>query len=152
MPNLSRILVPVDFTKRTNPAFEYAVFVAERHNADIDVLHVWEPPRYVVERDVKISVGGKTRESLKDVIKREASKELDAFLEQHKHPTLKVSGRLECGLPSETILNVAGEGDYSLIVIGTKGRSGLAHFIVGSVAENVVRNAPCPVLTIRIGD
>ena len=107
MPNLSRILVPVDFTKRTEPALEYAKFLAERYQAEILVLHVWEPPRYKMERDVKVSVGGDTRKSLRDIIQGQASEELYGFLDKHRDGSLKLSGRLECGLPSATILDIA---------------------------------------------
>src|SRR5262249_42407548 len=53
------------------------------------------------------------------------------------------------GLPHDEILKIAEEGSYGLIVIGTPGRTGLDHLLIGSVAERVVRRAPCPVLTVR---
>jgi nucleotide-binding universal stress UspA family protein len=79
-----------------------------------------------------------------------AQTELDEFLRrQPEDLRQRIHGRLEVGVPYETIVNLARKGDYDLIVMGTHGREGAKRVLMGSVAERVVRVVPCPVMTVR---
>jgi len=93
---------------------------------------------------------GQPQRTLAEFARTHAGKEMEQFMVSVEGHGLKVRGRLETGDPYLTILRVAASEQYDLIVMGTHGRTGLQHLLVGSVAEKVVRRAPCPVLTIRI--
>lgn len=139
---ISRILVPVDFSPCAEAALEYATFVAGSFGASVDVLHVWEPPArmepwHPAEVDRVIAT------SRKDLQTR-----LDRWVEPHRRGTMRVVTRVSVDRPVQGILREASRS-YDLIVIGTHGRTGLARVLLGSVAEAVLRRAPCPVVTIR---
>jgi nucleotide-binding universal stress UspA family protein len=146
MTELRRILVPVDFSACSRAALDYASFLAQRLGATVDVVHVWDAPPYLGP-EVLLHIPGETRLTLAQFAGARAQRDLEHFLASVEHPGV-VKGRVETGDPCDTILRLAAEG-YDLIVMGTHGRSGLAHVLLGSVAEKVVRRAPCPVLTIR---
>jgi nucleotide-binding universal stress UspA family protein len=146
MPTISRVLVPVDFSACSRAALEYALFLGERFGASIDVLHVWDRPHGVGPEFLIREPGGTEHPVLEDARDR-AGVELDEFLSRVR-PRENVHAVLDHGKPYNTILKVAA-GGYDLIVMGTHGRSGLPHLLLGSVTEKVVRSARCPVLTIR---
>jgi nucleotide-binding universal stress UspA family protein len=146
------ILVPVDFSDCALTALKYAEFVAKTFQAQIDVLHVWEPPRYVLP-DITVQIPGQADQTLMDFARSEAGKDMEKFLMALEDDgTVEVRGRLESGDPTDRILELAAKGEYDMIVMGTHGRTGLSHLFLGSVAEKVVRRASCPVLTIRRSD
>jgi nucleotide-binding universal stress UspA family protein len=150
MPTLRRILVPVDFQEGSRAALVYAAFLAEPFHASIDVLHVWEPP-HLVGADLLLhgsaSPGGQT---LAQFARTHAGHEMEHFLSAiERRGTIRVRGRLESGNVPRTIVQLAAETPYDLIVMGTHGRRGLERILLGSVAERVVRLAPCPVITLR---
>lgn len=138
MAALRRILVPIDGSPPALAALDHAIALSEDGDARIDVLHV-EPPDGV--DDVR-SPAPSVRGELDDL--------LDAAIEraQDRVPG-RVVRRTVTGDPVRTIVETASDGGYDLIVIGTHGRVGRLHALLGSVAEGVVRNAPCPVLTVR---
>jgi nucleotide-binding universal stress UspA family protein len=146
MFDLRRILVPVDFSECSMAALEYALFLSRRFQASVDLLHVWQPPRPVWTISYPYDVG---HECLAIFEQTEAGRQMKEFLARAERETPRVRGRLESGDPYRTILEVA-EGDgYDLLVMGTHGRTGMSHLLLGSLAEAVVRRAPCPVMTIR---
>jgi nucleotide-binding universal stress UspA family protein len=148
MPIVKRVLVPVDFSGGAEAAFQYAVRLAKPFGAAIDVLHVVEPPRYV---GPLVPMLGGAAVPLPDFTRSMAAGELDEFLAAHRADTpVPLQGRLELGDPASVIVRVAADDHYDLIVMGTHGRTGVSHFLVGSIAEKVVRRAPCPVLTVRL--
>lgn len=141
VPN--RILVPVDFSDCSRAAVEYAATLAKRLGAEVDVMHVLETPHYVASQVmVHLSLDEFERSQAGT-----AMKELLSTLEERG--LLRVRGRLESGEACSSILQVAEKEPYDLIVMGTHGRTGLSHLLMGSVAEKVVRQARCPVLTVR---
>jgi nucleotide-binding universal stress UspA family protein len=152
MPRLSRLLVPVDFSSCSLEALEYAGFLAEKFDATMDVLHVlWEPPPYVgMEVLAFTSTQAEGQRTLAEHTRRIAEDELKTFLSRVKGDWKgRVTPRLLPGNPWQVITQVAAKEGHELIVMGTHGRSGFSHALLGSVAEKVVRKAPCPVLTIR---
>lgn len=142
--NLKKILVPIDFSGPSKKAMQYAISFAKQFNAEVLLLHVIEftplpaPPLAVVQDE---ATQGKVHES--------AAKELaewrDAISSQ---ATVRASVRNGLSAQAE-IVNAARDGNVDLIILGTQGRTGLAHLLIGSTAERVVRHAPCPVLVVR---
>lgn len=143
-----KILVPVDYSPSSKLALEWALVLAESMDASIHVLHTWEVPHYL-RPDLTVW-SGEISETLADHTRAEAEKGMRAFL-----AGMKVEGRPNVttqvlpGTPYATIVEIAKERAFDMIAMGTHGRSGVAHLLLGSVAEKVVRHAPCPVLTIR---
>ncbi len=150
MREIHRILVPVDFSECSRAALERAAVLAERLGASIDVLHVWETPHYVGP-EFLIREPDETGHPLREAALNQAEMEMDEFLSQFPQAQRFIV-RFESGKPYETIIQMATDGHYDTIVMGTHGRSGLPHLLIGSVAEKVVRTAPCPVMTIRQPD
>ena len=152
MVSIHRILVPVDFSACSRAAIEHAAAFAERFSAVIDVLHVWEVPTYV-DPEMMVSVPGTTNQTLFHYAKLRADTDMKEFLQGFGGGlTEGIHGNVAYGDPVDVILEVARDQTYDLIVMGTHGRTRLAHMFVGCVAEKIVRRAPCPVLTIRVPD
>jgi universal stress protein A len=141
MLKISKILTPVDYSPCSRAALDHALFFAERFSAKIDVLHVWDVPPSVNADMMVMSDEGP--QSMSNVLLHGANKEMNHFL-----------GDLtaEHGDAVPTIIEVAARDGYDLVVMGTHGRTGLSQLLMGSVAEKVVRQAPCPVLTVRLSD
>lgn len=146
--NLKRILVPVDFSPSSRLALDYALALAERFQASVDVLHCWEVPAYL-RPDLTVW-SGEVSVTLADHARREAEKGMQEFLADAKSKgSLPVASRIVAGAPYATILAACDESGCDLVVMGTHGRTGLSHLVLGSVAEKVVRHAKCPVMTVR---
>ena len=148
---ISRILVPTDFSDQSRAAFEYALFLAERMNAPVDLLHVWEAPRYV-SPDLMLAVPGWSAVTVEQFSRAQAGKELEAFLAKVDRHGVAVKPVLEVGDPSVAICRAAKAMGADLVVMGTHGRAGLARLFLGSVAEKVVTHSEVPVLTIKLPD
>jgi nucleotide-binding universal stress UspA family protein len=141
-PRIDRILVPHDFSPQSEEALAYACFVATRFGASVDVLHVWEPPASLepwLPGDVD-----RVLSAHRDQIDRD----LGRVIEPHRLEALRVRAKLVADTPVRGILHEAADGHYDLVVMGTHGRTGLPRAFLGSVAEQVVRRAVCPVLTV----
>ncbi len=151
MHKISAILVPVDFSDCSRAALEQALFFAERFDARVEVLHVWEIPAYV-RPDLMVWVEGSEehRKPMTDVAEEQAEQDMDALLREIPEPRRgRTTERLVSGEPVDVILRLTRDEPYDLVVMGTHGRTGLSHLLLGSVAERVVRGAGCPVLTVR---
>ena len=138
---LGRILVPTDFSEKARMALSYGVTLAERFGATLHVLHV-------VEAVVDMSPVPPQYDQLDVAIGESAWDELNQLLSADERKRLKVEFAVEWGIPFTEIIRYAQARRIDLIAIGTHGRGGVKHLILGSVAENVVRSAPCPVLTV----
>jgi nucleotide-binding universal stress UspA family protein len=159
------ILVPVDFSTYAANALRYAIGIADRFASSIIVLHVipHETTTHAVyqrlgHRDLPFSgplppqstpaVPPEVAEEVVVDLREQAYTALQAFLPARMaHHAVEL--RVLVGHPFERILETAVHEKVALIVLGTHGRTGLAHLIMGSVAERVVRLAPCPVLTVK---
>lgn len=146
---ISRILAPIDFSDGSRIAVEYAIELGRRYGSPIDLLFVWTPEAYVLPE-----MTGALTTSMPVAPDRtsEAVWEADmrAFRESLDAQDVEIGARIECGHPAETIIRVAEGGAYDLIAMGTHGRTGIEHVLLGSVAERVVRRAHCPVLTVPL--
>jgi nucleotide-binding universal stress UspA family protein len=139
---IGRILVPVDFSDCSLDAVEYAVVVAQRAKASLTLLHVLEPVSYGL--DFTFPHPDK-RELQREAIKSR----LEGLVSSLASAQVTANYLLQGGLPNDSILEAARAGSADLIVMGTHGRRGLSHALFGSVAESVLRQSHCPVLTVR---
>lgn len=150
MLSIQRILVPVDFSPGARAACDLAVQLAETFGAIGTLLHVWSLPQ-PVRPDLMVSWDGGVEQPMTSVMQRHATDDMQGFL-----ATLPETARsrfqvlIEEGEVTRTILAVAEREQSDMIVIGTHGRTGLSHLLLGSVAERVVRHARCPVLSVRL--
>jgi universal stress protein A len=142
---IRQILAPTDFSEFSKQAIESAFALAQTFGAKLLLLHVVELPAYPVEGFVPSTMGT----TLIDDLQRQASLDLAQVLPEPPNATVEVSRQVVVGIPYRKIVEVAEAAKADLIVVATHGRTGLSHLVMGSVAERVVRTAPCPVLTIR---
>jgi nucleotide-binding universal stress UspA family protein len=137
---VKRILVPHDFSETSEAAMKYGIDLARLFDARLYVLHVSEQARAEVEMEFPLgldtSIEVAARERLLRILTPKEKRELNPAFE------------LRAGTPHTEIVKHAQAHDIDLIVMGTHGRGFVAHAVMGSVAERVVRTAPCPVLTV----
>lgn len=147
MPAIERILVPTDFSPHSTEATAWAAELAGRFGASITLVHVFQPVSMILPE-------GFVLKSADEIASLMSS--LDAALMQARDqlsslaPGVSIDSVLLEGAPFAEIVRHARDNGFDLIVLGTHGRSGLRHALLGSVAEKVVRKAPCPVLTVRL--
>jgi nucleotide-binding universal stress UspA family protein len=146
LPSYSSILAPVDFSPVSKQVLAHAVSLSKRFQATVHVLHTWETP-FPIRRDL-MSWSPEGRESLDRYAQFESERAMKALLEDTNVPLHDVTTEVRQGVAHETIVSLAGTLGADLIVMGTHGRTGVEHLLLGSVAEKVVRHASCPVMTI----
>lgn len=144
---LKKICVPTDFSKPAEQAVRYGCTLAERFGAQLHLLHIVQDIDAFVTEPTGMA-GWSATEILEDLKKgaAEGLKEVADRMPAGVHPILQA---VTHGVPFHEINRYAKREEVDLIVLGTHGRTGLKHFLLGSVAERVVRSAPCPVLTVR---
>jgi nucleotide-binding universal stress UspA family protein len=145
--SLNRILVPVDFSAHSERAVNYATTLANKFGARVSLLHVVEDPFVTGAWQAEAFVPN-IPELLDQLIKA-AETHMSELKRQLAAHGFVVETAIIKGQPARTILEQASAGKHDLIVMGTHGRTGLSHALLGSVAERVVQKAPCPVLTVR---
>jgi nucleotide-binding universal stress UspA family protein len=142
---VARILVPVDFSEHARKALQQAKALAEGYGARLQLLHVVEdlryPSFYMAERFAYFDI--------RPEIATRARQELEQFLRETEGPHVAADLHVLEGGAAHEIVKFAETNKTDLIVIATHGFTGLEHFLMGSVAENVVRRAPCPVMTVK---
>lgn len=144
MKSIQRILLPTDFSECAGAAADLAAQLAKRLGAAIQLVTVVDTsPLLEAYGDVAFR-----NERIAD-IRAKAREQLDRFSQQHLAGLEHVDEQVCDGNTFLEILQAARDADCNLIVLGTHGRTGLAHLIIGSVAEKVVRQSPIPVLTVR---
>jgi nucleotide-binding universal stress UspA family protein len=144
---LTRILVPVDFSVHSQKAMAYALALAARAgSASVHLMHVVEP--------LPLSLVGDAGPAAlpEQEVAAYCEHELARLAYDRASPGLPISSAVHAGQPSAEIIAVAKEMRSDLVVISSHGRTGLEHLLLGSVAERVVREAPCPVLVVREGE
>lgn len=139
MLSIQTILHPTDFSERSENAFQLACALTRDYGARLVVLHVVAPLS-------PFAYGEGLPPPDPTILLREAKDHLERL--EVRGADARAERRLEEGDPAAEIHRVAQEIDASLIVLGTHGRTGLGRLLMGSVAEQVVRNAACPVLTV----
>jgi len=141
---IERILIPVDFSDCARAAVRYGLGLADRLGATVEILHVYEPPYYVGDMMVEpphaaaISVHGYVRTQSEKLL----AEMLDGLEVDAKPRRVLIAGN-----PASVIAEKGAE--FDLVVMGTHGRTGLSHLLMGSVAEKVLRHCATPVLSVR---
>ena len=143
---ITKILVPSDFGESSAGALDYAKSLAGTYNASLHLLHVVHDP---IGRPAGGDALGVPIERLIAQATDEAERGFAAAMSPGEQAKFRAQTAVEVGSPVNKIVEYAQAQDIDLIVMGTHGRGALAHAILGSVAERVVRFAPCPVLTVR---
>lgn len=138
------ILVPLDFSKFSQRALDYAVPLARHFDASLVLLHVVEPQVYQESLIV-----GPDMEEINIKQMRLSREKIEALAAERVGAGGRWQTSVRAGKPYVEIIEAAAEFDVDLIVIATRGFTGLKHVFLGSNAERVVRLAPCPVLTVR---
>ncbi|MCA9562534.1 MAG: universal stress protein [Myxococcales bacterium] len=144
---IQRILVPVDFSPHSRAAARLAQTLARESDASLCFLHVWTASD---DAELVIATHGGGQQTLRSYRELRAKRDLDTFIDSMNLAAgCSLETRTVEGEARASILEQAIVGEFDLIVMGTSGRSGLERLLLGSVAEDVVRRSPCPVLTIR---
>ncbi|HET8761336.1 MAG TPA: universal stress protein [Nitrospiria bacterium] len=136
------ILVPTDFSEGSQAALDYAVNLAKSFGSKIVLLHVIETTTYTMTEALQLV-------NVYEVVRTAVEPVLDQMVTDLQQQKLSVSRAVAQGASAHEIVSQAREVGADLIVMGTHGRRGVNHLMVGSVAERVVRTAACPVLTVR---
>lgn len=144
---LARILVPTDFSDTSDAALAYAKTLAAQLGASLHLLHVFADPyasaAYAPEVYAPLPAGVREH-ALRDIEQR-----MHERMDGTEQERFRGTAAIVTGLTAKQIVQYADNHGIDLIVMGTHGRRGVAHLLLGSVAEHVVRTANCPVLTVR---
>jgi nucleotide-binding universal stress UspA family protein len=146
MIQLQRILLPTDFSEYSAAARKYACAFADQFQAELHVLHVIQDLAPLVPEPGAVLMP--PVDYLRE-LEQNAHAMLERALDVQWSVGKKITKVVRQGPPFLEIIRYAQEANIDLIVLGTHGRGGLAHMLMGSVAEKVVRKAPCPVLSVR---
>ena len=142
---LKHILVPTDFSDSSKGALRYAMGLADRFGACLHLLHAIQNP---FEQPWATEIYAVSMANFEETARRESDAELAAMLDTAERQKYCACLVTDIGPPFLSIVRYARREPIDLIVMGTHGRGAIAHLLIGSVAENVVRKAPCPVLTV----
>lgn len=140
---IKRLLVPVDFSDSSAKLIDFAIEFARMHAAELKLLHVIEPMNYAVPRWIPEPT------ALLEEQRKEAAAQLARLEQRARAKRINCSSEVHFGVVYEVIADFARTSEADMILIATHGRTGLAHMIIGSVAERVIHNATCPVLVLR---
>jgi nucleotide-binding universal stress UspA family protein len=143
--DVKTILVPSDFSEHSTKALDAAIELAKAFGAKVEIVHAFllQPPMVTMQ-------GGYTiPDHYFEEIRTRAKEEVEKLAQERSGSGVEVTGRAIESPPSSGILEVAEQIKPDLIVMGTRGQTGLKHVLLGSVAERVVRMAECPVMTMK---
>jgi len=143
MINIKKILVPTDFSEPGRTALRYAVEFADQFGSSVDLFHVIQ----AVPAGAMLSY--RPLDELQASMKAHAEEEMDKLHTEWSDYSFPVQKIVVDGHPFVEIVRHAKKSDADLIIMGTHGRGAIAHMMLGSVAEKVIRKAHCPVLTVR---
>ena len=145
MTTIRQILCATDLSQASEPAWDEAQRLARLFGAELALLHVVPPLPIPLEGYFPPQM----YQELVEGASREAQAALEGLLARMAEPRVKARARVEEGPAAQRILDVAREESADLVVVGTHGRTGFGRILLGSIADRVVRVAPCPVLTVR---
>lgn len=142
---IRNILCAIDFSEPSRAALRMAVDLAQKFDATLSLLHVYQVPAYPLPEGVILP----SPLTITDLFEQ-----VDRALNEWKREAFELGAkRVEAesveGAAWREIVARADKGHFDMVVLGTHGHTGLKHLLLGSVAERVVRHAPCPVLTVR---
>ena len=145
MTTIRQVLCATDLSQASEPAWDEAQRLARLFGAELVLLHVVPPLPIPLEGYFPPQM----YQELVEGASREAQEALEGLLARMADPRVKARARVEEGAAAQRILDVAREESADLVVVGTHGRTGFGRILLGSIADRVVRVAPCPVLTVR---
>ena len=146
---IKTILVPFDFGEPSHRALAHAEALAERFGAVVHLLHVVPNPFLAGYIPGSADVAFPLPPDVIDGLLKDAEARLGRVLAAPEHQAFRARAFVTSGDPRTEVLEHAAREHADLIVMGTHGRTGVGHVVLGSVAERVVRAAPCPVLTVH---
>ena len=141
MPAIKRILSPYDFSETSAAAVRYGLAVARTYGARVILLHVGTQAHADLGTEFPLGLEGAVEDAVRERLLR--------ILTPAEQSEFKPELAVRPGVPAAEIVQYAEDQNVDLIVMGTHGRGGMAHLVLGSVAERIVRGAPCAVLTVR---
>jgi len=142
--DIRHILVPVDFSENTPAILDWTAHLAEEHGSRVTLLHAYHLPVEFQQLE-----GAYLPPDFWQSVRTEAETNLRRFAEELERKKIRVETAVCEGYAATVIVEEASTRRADLIVIGTHGRSGIKHLLLGSIAERVVQKAPCPVLTVK---
>jgi nucleotide-binding universal stress UspA family protein len=144
MSSWQKICCPVDFSETSHLAMEEATKLMRRSGGELTLLHVTDSPAGSAEEMVVAPP------ELFQQTTKELERKLESWrVEAERATSTSVRAKILSGLPATEIVSFAREGSFDLLVMGTHGRRGFRHMLIGSVVEKVIREAHCPVLVVR---
>ncbi len=143
---IKSILFPTDFSEGSAQALQYAVDMAKKYSAKLYVVHVI----YDIAKATGWYVPHVSMDQMYKDIEQGAKKELENFGVEELSGVKNIERSVIMGVPHEEIVNFANKNRIDLIIMGTHGRKGIDRMLFGSTASQIVRFAPCPVLTVRL--
>lgn len=146
MKQIKRILHATDFSPASEPALEEAIDLAKQNDAELLIVHVIEPVRYVAGEEFG---GPELYVKLEEITDQNAQASMKKLIEKVENLKVNAKSLLLKGVAHEQIVNAAESRKADMIVIGTHGRTGFSKLFMGSVAGRVISTALCPVLTVR---
>jgi nucleotide-binding universal stress UspA family protein len=146
--SIKKILSPVDFSKESMKALSTAAELSKHFHAELLIVNVVPPVTTIVE-ETDYSFYSFDVPMYQDTLLRAAKKRLRTTISQKVSRGVKARSIVLPGDPAQTIVKTAKKQHVDLIIIATHGRSGWTHLVFGSVAEKVIRLAPCPVLVVK---
>lgn len=141
---IRRILVPLDFSHHAEAILEWGAHLAKEHGSQVILVHAYHLPVEFQQLE-----GAYLPPDFWTNVKTEAQQVLERHADRLRAQGIAVETVVREGYPATVIQEEAEERRADLIVIGTRGLTGLKHLLLGSVAERVVQKAPCPVLTVK---
>ncbi len=146
MKQIKRILYATDFSPASEPALEEAIDLAKQNDAQLLLVHVIEPVRYVAGEEFG---GPELYVKLEEITDQNAQASMKKLIEKVENLKVKAESLLLKGVAHEQIVSAAETRKADMIAIGTHGRTGFSKLFMGSVAGRVISTALCPVLTVR---
>ena len=151
---LNRVLTATDFSNQSGFALEWAAYLAQCMKADLVLIHVISEEEgkiieEVIGEGAVVQIPRGIRQNVVEERQKKMAEQYEMAVSREIKADLKVEKIIRIGVPFLEIIRTAKEKDVDLIVLGTHGRSGLSHVLIGSVAEKVVHHAHCGVLTVK---
>jgi len=143
--SVNHILLPFDFSIHSKNALRYAVLMAKEFDASLHLVYVVEPTLYPAD----LGFGQVVLPEVEDDLVEEGEKQLLSIIKDHIGKDVQATSVVRRGKPHQEILQEAEERKIDLIIVPTHGHTGVEHILFGSTAERIVRNAKCPVMTLR---
>ena len=142
--SIGKILCPIDFSQHAGLVVEWAIHLAQEHGSEVLLLHAYHLPVEFQQLE-----GAYLPPDFWDSVKEEAERSLAVYGAKIRAASVPVTEIVREGYPASAILEEAREENADIVVMGSRGLSGLKHLLLGSVAERVVQKAHCPVLTLN---